>query len=126
MSHLSDDSDGFMEPQEELDLKTCSVLQLPAVEIKNLNKGWTCGHCGNYWSTRNRTKMIHHLAQTGRESIKACPRNRSMPSAAEKEAYQYRLRAFNAGRNSRQHKADTIDNRIDDRHEAIVRASFNS
>jgi len=47
-----DADDLFDSPEKPLDLKTCSVFMLPAVDTTNLFKGWRCRHCGGSWAKR--------------------------------------------------------------------------
>ena len=70
MSQDSVDADDlFDSPEKPLDLKTCSVFALPAVDTTNLSKGWRCRHCGGSWAKRNQTKAAAHLANIAGELI---------------------------------------------------------
>ena len=124
MSQDSVDADDlFDSPEKPLDLKTCSVFALPAVDTTNLLKGWRCRHCGGSWAKRNQTKVTAHLSNIAGESITLCDFNLTMPSDAERAAYAYRGSLLIAGRNSRAFKAEVIDNHLSDRHDAVVRAA---
>jgi len=111
-----DADDLFDSPAKPLDLKTCSVFLLPAVDTTNLSKGWRCHHCGGSWVKRNQTKVMAHLSNIAGESIATCGCNLRMPSEAERAAYAYRGSLLIAGRNSRTFKAKVIENHLNDGH----------
>jgi len=124
MSQASVDADDlFDSPEKPLDLKTCAVFLLPAVDTTNLSKGWRCRHCGGSWAKRNQTKVRAHLSNIAGESIATCDFNLTMPSEAERAAYAFRGSLLIAGWNSRAFKAEVIDNHLSDRHDAVVRAA---
>jgi len=57
MPQDSDDADDlFDSPAKPLDLNTCSVFLLLAVDTSNLSKGWHCHHCGGSWAKRNQAE----------------------------------------------------------------------
>jgi len=117
------DADGlFDSPEKPLDLKTCSVFLLPAVETTNLSKGWRCRHCGGSWAKHNQTKVTALLSNTAGKSIATCDFNWTTASEGEQAAYAFRGSLLIAGRNSRAFKAKVIDNHLSDRHDAVVRA----
>jgi len=127
MSQDSVDADDlFDSPEKPLDLKTCSVFVLPAVDTMhlstNLSKGWRCRHCGGAWAKRNQTKVTAHLSNIAGVSISLCGFNLTMPSDAERAAYAYRGSLLIAGPNSRAFKAEVIDNHLSDWYDAVVRA----
>ena len=72
---------------------------------------------------RNTTKVLSHLAKIPGESIVLCDHNLSKPSEDKQAAYTHRAKAFCAGQNFRAFKSDTIDSRLRDRHEAVIRAA---
>jgi len=111
----------FDSPMRKLDLKTCHVFHLPAVETME-DDGWRCCHCGLVWKKRNQTKMVYHLAQLQGGFVGTCTRSLSFPSDEELEAYSYRAKALLAGRNSRAHRVVALDNHVTDRHSAVLRA----
>jgi len=113
--------DFFNSPAKPLDLKTCSVYDLPVVDTTGLSKGWRCRHCGGHWAKRNSTKVVAHLARIRHELINVCDFNKTMPSKEEQAAYRHRGNLWRAGRSSRAFKQEVIDNHLTDRHDAIVR-----
>jgi len=124
MSQDSVDADDlFDSPEKPLDLKTCSVFLLPAVDTTKLSKGWRCRHCGGSWAKRNQTKVTAHLSNIAGKSIASCDFNLTMSSEAERAAYAFRGSLLIAGRNSRAFKAKVIDNHLSDRHDAVVCAA---
>jgi len=124
MSQDSDDAnDLFDSPAKPLDLKTCSVFLLPAVDTTNLSKGWRCRHCGGSWAKRNQTKVTAHLSNIAGESIATCDFNLTLPSEAERAAYAFHGSLLIAGRKSRAFKAEVIDNHLSDPHDAVVCAA---
>ncbi len=123
MSNDPDDPSNFFDtPTKPMDLKTCNVFSLPAVDIANQPKGWTCHHCGCSWAMRNQRKVTSHLAKIEGQSIATCQRNLSMPSKEELAVYAYRGSAMMAGRNSQAFKAKVIDNHLSDCHDSLVPA----
>jgi len=121
MLHDADDVDPlFDSPAKPLDLKTCSVFILPAVDTTNLQSGWRCRHCGSSWAKRNQTKVMAHLAKIAVQSITLCDFNLSMPSEDELAAHAFCGSLLIAGPNSRAFKCKVIDNHLSDRHVAVV------
>jgi len=124
MSQDSDDDENlFDSPAKPLDLKPCSVFLLPAVDTRNLSKGWRCRHCGGSCAKRNQTKVTAHLSNIAGGSIATCDFNLTMLSKAEGAACAFCGSLLIAGRNSRALKAKVIDNHLSDRHDAVVCAA---
>jgi len=116
----ADADDLFDSPTKPLDLKTCNLFKLPAVDTSGLSLGWRCRHCGGSWKKRNSTKVVAHLAGIRHESINVCDFSKTMPSKEEQAAYQCRGNLWRAGKSSRAFRQEVIDNHLTDRHDAIV------
>jgi len=124
MSHDSDDVDDLFDtPVKPLDLKTCAVFILPAVDTTNLQSGWRCRHCGSSWAKCNQTKVTAHLAKIAGKSISLCDFNLSMPPEDELAVCTFCGSLLMVGQNSRAFKAKAIYNHLSDRHDALVRAA---
>jgi len=117
----ADADDLFDSPVKPLDLKTCNVFKLPAVDTTGLSLGWRCHHCGGSWKKRNQTKVVTHLAGMRDESINLCDFNKTIPSKEDQIAHRHCGALLRAGRSTRAFKQEVIDNHLNDGHDAIVR-----